>query len=310
MGAIAKLIGVSFFILIIWLGYAGYSISQGISKLEARWGTVSEEETSILISGSFQRPLYLPVSIKEATVVFMNESVAKLGRMDYSMTSPNFTAEIVIFNRKIVEAFLEYLENGEQGELNVTLVPSLFGTISARLHFSVPIREKILESIHLSAPSQNIADLPGIKTPELKDTTVKYEGREGDKAVFTTTLVLYNPNPYPVPILKTAYKVWANGLAVASGESEKTTVILPKESVELPLKTYVNVSAIPKVWEMHIKNGEESTVRARLYMRVQLSLPLLGTKTKDVELTTINETIKTNIMESINEGLSKVSHGE
>jgi LEA14-like dessication related protein len=310
MGAIAKLVGLSFLILIIWLGYAGYSISQGISQLEARWGPVSEDETSILISGSFQRPLYLPISLKGAEVVFMNESVAKLGKIDYSMTSPNFTAEIIVFNRKIVDAFLKYLENGEEGYLDVTLIPSLFGAVSTKLHFSVPVREKILESIHLSAPSQNIADLPGVKTPELKDTIVKYNGREGDKAVFTTALVLYNPNPYPVPVLKTAYKVWANGLAMASGGSEKTIIIPAKGSVELPLKTYVNVSAIPKVWEMHVKNEEESTVRAKLYMRVQLSIPLLGTKTRDVELTTVNKTIRTNIMESLNEALSEVSSGE
>jgi LEA14-like dessication related protein len=214
MGAIAKLIGISFLILLIWLGYAGYSISQGISKLEARWGPVSENETSIVVSGSFQRPLYLPLSLKEADVIFMNEDVAKLGKLGYSMTSPNFTAEIIIFNRKTVDAFLKYLSNGEKGELNITLIPSLFGVLSPKLQFSVPVREKILESIHLSASSQNIAGLPGVKTPELKDTKVSYEGKEGDKAVFTTTLVLYNPNPYPVPLLRTAYRVWVNGLAV------------------------------------------------------------------------------------------------
>ncbi len=304
MGAVAKVVGIGFLVLIIWLGYAGYSISQGISKLEARWGAVSENETSIVMDGSFQRPLYLPISLNEAEVDFMNESVAKLGKLNYSMTSPSFTAEIVLFNKRAVDAFLEYLSRGEEGELNITLVPSLFGVLSAKLHFSVPVREKILESIHLSARSQNIAGLPGVKTPELKDTVVSYKGKEGDKAVFTTTLVLYNPNPYPVPVLRTAYRVWVNGLAVGYGESERSVVIPAGKTIELPLKTYVNLSMIPKVWEMHVKNGEKSTVRATLYIRVQLNVPLLGTKTRDVELKTINETVRTNIMDEINSQLS------
>ncbi|NJF25721.1 LEA type 2 family protein [Thermococcus sp. Bubb.Bath] len=307
MGAIAKLIGISFLVLLLWLGYAGYSISQGVSKLEAKWGPVSEDETSILVSGSFQRPLYLPLSLKEVDVVFMNESVAKLGKLDYSMTSPNFTAEILIFNKKTVDAFLEYLSNGEKGELNITLVPSLFGVLSPKLQFSVPVREKILESIHLSAKSQNIAGLPGVKTPELKDTKVSYNGKEGDKAVFTTTLVLYNPNPYPIPVLRTAYRVWVNGLAVGYGESEKSVVIPEKGTIALPLKTYVNLSTIPKVWEMHVKNGEESTVMAKLYLRIQINLPLLGTQIKEVELKTINETVRTNIMGEINSQLSELN---
>jgi LEA14-like dessication related protein len=66
----------------------------------------------------------------------------------------------------------------------------------------------------------------------------------------------------------------------------------------------VNISTIPKIWEIHVKNGEESTVMAKLYLRIQLNLPLLGTKTKDVELTTINETVRTNIMGEINSQLS------
>ncbi|ASJ01399.1 LEA type 2 family protein [Thermococcus gorgonarius] len=304
MGAIAKLFGMVFLIFVLWLGYVGYSISQGISGLHAQWGPVSEERTSIEITGSFKRPLYAPISLKDAEVIFMNESVAKLSRMEYSPTSTDFKSEIVIFNREVVDAILKYLENNESGEIVVKIVPALFGALSTEIETSIPFREKILESIHLTAESHEVAGIPGVKTPELRDTLVRYDGREGDKAVFTTVLVLYNPNSYPLPLVKTSYRVWINGIEAAYGESERNVVIPAGGTVELPVKTYVNLSSLPKVWALHVKNGEESTVRAKLYFRIQINLPLTGKITKEVELTTIEKTVKTNIMDQINSKLS------
>ncbi|WP_010479873.1 LEA type 2 family protein [Thermococcus zilligii] len=303
MGKIAKLFGIVFLLFVLWLGYVGYSVSQGISGLHVQWGPVSEERTSIEINGSFKRPLYAPVSLKDAEVIFMNETVAKLSRIGYSPTSPEFNGEITIFNGKMVDAILKYLENNESGEMVVKIVPALFGILSTKIEVPVPVEEKILESIHLTAESYETAGIPGAKTPELRDTIVRYDGREEDKAVFSTVLVLYNPNPYPILLAETSYRVWVNGIEVALGEGEGNVVIPAGGTVEVPVKTYVNVSSLPRVWALHVENGEESTIKAKLYLRIRLDIPLVGARTEDVELTTIEKTVKTDIMGQINSSL-------
>jgi len=304
MGMIGRVIGIAFIILVIWGGYVAYALNSASPKVSVAWGAVSEKTTEIKVNVTLKRPLLVPLSIEELKFLFMGEEIGKLGEFGYSPFGTEVRASLEIDNEKIIDAILKYFENGERGNLTIVARPKVL-FFSKRIEVSREIYEKILEKIHLKAPSQSVAGLSILKTPELKDTVVRYEGREGNKAVFVTELVLYNPNPYPIPILKTGYKVWVNGLKIGEGESVRTTVIPAGGTVKLPVKTYVLVSNIPKAWEMHVRNNETSTVRAEVFMRLQISVPGFS-GTKDVTLKTINQTVKTDIMGEINRALSEV----
>ncbi|ACS32794.1 LEA type 2 family protein [Thermococcus gammatolerans] len=304
MGIIGKVIGAVFILLIIWGGYIAYALNNASPKVSVAWGEVTEEKTEIIINASIGKPLLVPVSIDELRFLFMGMQIGRLGEFNYSPFGTRIQASLEMDNEKIVDAILKYFEKGERGNLTVVIKPKML-FLSKEVEVSQEINEKVLEKIHLKAQSQNIAGLSIIKTPELKDTVVRYLGREGNKAVFMTDLVLYNPNPYPLPILKTNYKVWVNGLKLGEGESLKTTVIPAGGTVKLPVKTYVLVSNIPKAWEMHVRNNETSIVRAEVFLRLQISVPGFS-GTKDVTLKTIDQTVKTDIMGEINRALSEV----
>ena len=304
MGIIGKVIGAVFILLIIWGGYIAYTLNNASPQVSVAWGTVSEKTTEIKVNTNLQRPLLTPLDVEDLRFLFMDEQVGRLAELDYSPFDTKIKASLELDNEKVVDALLKYFENGERGNFTVVAKPKVL-FLSGEFNVSKEIDEKVLEKIHLTAQSQNIAGLSIIKTPELKDTVVRYLGREGNKAVFMTDLVLYNPNPYPLPILKTNYKVWVNGPKLGEGESLKTTVIPAGGTVKLPVKTYVLVSNIPKAWEMHVRNNETSIVRAEVFLRLQISVPGFS-GTKDVTLKTIDQTVKTDIMGEINRALSEV----
>ncbi|MCD6525367.1 MAG: LEA type 2 family protein [Thermococcus sp.] len=303
MGAIRKILGAVFIVLVIWGGYIAYTLSTASPKVSAEWGAVSEKTTEIKVSMDLQRPLLTPLDVEDLRFLFMDEQVGRLAELDYSPFGTEIKASLELDNEKVVDALLKYLENGERGDFTVVAKPKVL-FLSGEFNVSKEIDEKVLDKIHLTAQSQEIAGLSLLKTPELKDTIVRYEGKEGDRAVFITELVLYNPNPYPIPVIKTGYKVWVNGLKLGDGESLKATVIPAGGMVRIPVKTYVLLSNIPKAWEMHVRNNETSTVRAEIFLRLQISIPGFS-GTKDVTLKTINQTVKTDLIGEINRALSK-----
>ncbi len=301
MGTIGKIVGVIFIVLVLWGGYVAYALNNASPRVSIAWGSVSENTTEIKVNVDIQRPLLVPLSVEDLRFLFMDEPIGRLTELDYSPFGTEIKASLELDNEKTVDALLKYFENGEIGNLTVVAKPKVL-FLSGKFNVSREIDEKVLEKIHLTAQSREIAGLSLLKTPELKDTIVKYEGREGDKAVFITELVLYNPNPYPIPVVKTGYRVWVNELKLGDGESLKTTVIPAKGTVKIPIKTYVLLSNIPEVWEMHVKNNETSIVRAEVFIRLH-TLGFSGTK--DVTLTTITQTVKTDIIGEINRALSK-----
>jgi len=303
MGVIGRILGIFFIVLVLWGGYVAYSLNNALPRTSVAWGAVSEKTTELQISVGLQGPLLVPLKVENLRFLFMGEEVGRLAKLDYSPFNTKISASLELDNEKVVDALLKYLENGERGNFTVVAKPKVL-FLSEEFNVSREIDEKVLEKIHLTTQSREIAGLSLLKTPELKDTVVRYDGREGDKAVFITELVMYNPNPYPIPVIKTGYRVWVNGLKLGDGESLKTTIIPAKGTVKIPIRTYVLISNIPKAWEMHVKNDETSTVRAEIFLRLRISIPGFS-GTKDVTLKTINQTVKTDLLGEINRALSK-----
>lgn len=307
MGFLGRLLLAVLLILILWVSYIAYTLSSSPPKIRASWGPVDENRTTIFINASLRGPPLVPASVENARVSFMGLPVGRVESFHYSPFSSSMSVVLALDNRELVKAFARYLENGEEGELRVLVVPKFLGLLSAEFNVSVGVRERVLEKIRLSAESQSLGGLPLVKTPALLDTNVSYLGTEGDSMVFRTRLVLYNPNPFPLPVLKTSYRVRVNGFELALGSSEETVIIPPKARSSVTLVTYLNSSMLPAVWASHVRNGEKSTVDADLYLR--LKIEALGVSAvRDVKLTTVRKTVETDLMSEINGKLRGINN--
>ncbi len=294
------IVGVLFLVVLLWVGYVGYAAITAQPKLKARWGNVSEERTEIVISGEMNRPLLVPVSLENLTIEFADVPVARVTEFNYSALSTNLGMVLTIDNRNLVRALVNYLNSGQRGNVSVIVRGKLLGVIPINLDLKRAISENLLAYLNFTAESQEF--LGGtVESPALVETIFDWAGEENGKAVLVAHMRLYNPNKFPIPVANLSFNAYAKGIKMAYGSTEKGTIIPAEGYATLDVRTYIIESALPKVWELHVKNGEESRIRADIF----LDINVLGGVHR-VKLTSYEETVKTDIMEQLNEMLNSL----
>ena len=302
MGLIKNVIGLVLLLLLLWGGYVVYAALTASPQLSAQWGTVNESVTNIVIAGKWKKPLLLPVEIQTITVNFTGIDVAKVLEFNYSPTETSAKALVSIDNHKLVRALVNYLNNGQRGIVTIALKGKFLKVIP--LNFNIKqkeVNENILGQLNFTAESKDL--LGGlVKTPALVGTKVEWKGEEENTGVLVAYLKFYNPNDFPIPVGNVSFDFYANGIKIGEGSTKETIVIPPKGYAVLPLETRIDETTIPKVWTLHVKNGEESTLLMNLYLTIRFS-----GKDIRVKLLSQQETVKTDIMESLNEALEELS---
>ncbi len=286
--------------ILIWIGYVAYAAVTAEPELKARWGEVSEAQTGIIIDGTLAKPLMVPASIENLTIEFTGVPVARIDEFNYTPTGRDIGILLTIDNHNLVRALVNYLNAGQRGEVRIILHGKLLGVVPVNLDLKQTISEDILSRLNFTAESQEY--LGGmVKTPALVETTFDWAGEQNGKAVLMAHMKFYNPNAYPVPIGNVSYDVYANGVKAAYGSSENGVVLPARGYGRMILKTYVIESALPKVWELHVRNGEESKVRADIFMTIKIL-----NNYYQIKLGSYEETVKTNIMDQLNEMLGSI----
>jgi len=286
--------------VLLWIGYVGYAAITAHPELKAQWGAVNERSTEIIITGTLARPLMVPASIENLTIEFTGVPVARIEEFNYSALSTNLGITLAIDNENLVRALVNYMNNGQRGEARVILRGKLLGVIPVNLDLKQAISENILSYLNFTAESQEFLG-GAVKSPALVETTFDWAGEENGKAVLLAHMKLYNPNKFSVPVANLSFVAYANGVEIGYGSTDKPVVIPAHGYATLDVRTYIIESALPRVWELHVKNGEESKVRADIF----LDLNVMGTPYR-IKLTSYEETVKTNIMEQLNEMLSNL----
>ncbi len=294
------IIGVLFLAVVLWIGYVAYAAINAHPHLEARWGNVSEVQTDIVVNGTLAKPLMVPVSVENLMIEFTGVPVARIEEFNYSALSTDLGMVLAIDNRNLVRALVNYLNNGQRGNVSVIFKGKLLGVIPINLDLKRAISENILAYLNFTAESQEFLG-GAVKSPALVETTFTWAGEENGKAVLVAHMKLYNPNGFPIPVANLSFDAYANGVKMAYGSTEKGILIPANGYATLDVRTYLIESALPRVWELHVKNGEESKVRADIFM----TLKLMNNDYR-IKLGSYEETVKTDIMGQLNEMLNSL----
>ncbi|WP_258083509.1 LEA type 2 family protein [Thermococcus thermotolerans] len=290
-------------IIISWIGYVAYAAMTANPTVHASWGYVDEKTTEIWVDAELSKPLLVPVEVENLSLNFMGIPVARVARFDYGATRSNINMAIVIDNENLVRSLVAYLDNGQTGEVEFRLKGSLLKVIPINADIRQVISEDILAYLNFTAESKELAG-GLVKSPALVETAFDWAGEQNGKAVLIAHMKFYNPNKYPVPITKLSFDAYANGIKIGYGETEETAVIPPGGYSTVDVRMYVDESRLTKVWEIHVKNGEMSKVRADIFMDISVL-----NQRYSIRLASYEQTVKTDIMGGLNSMLENLLSG-
>lgn len=92
--------------------------------------------------------------------------------------------------------------------------------------------------------------------PEIKSVSHNW-GEITDKTTeIVTSIVVYNPNPVPVPIKSIQVEVYMNGIKMGEGKNIGPAELKPSGDTIIKLSTKIDNTKIPEWWVSHLKNGE------------------------------------------------------
>ncbi len=289
-----------FLVLIVWAGYVIYAVATLQPTVRASWGYVDEKTTEIWIEAKLNKPLLVPADIENLSMKFMGITVAEVKKFSYGATSRDVSMAIAITNPNLVRALVEYLDNGQSGTVEFHLSGKLLKVIPINANIQEGISENILSYLNFTAESREI--LGGLaKTPALVETTFDWAGEENGKAVLIAHMKFYNPNEVPIPVGNLSFEVYANDMKIGYGRTTNQVVIPAKGYATLDIRTYIVEESLPKVWEVHVKNGEVSRVKANIY----LDFKIFG-KPYSIKLVSYEETVRTDIIGGINRMLEEM----
>ncbi|KUH33119.1 hypothetical protein APY94_07575 [Thermococcus celericrescens] len=281
-------------VFIVWAGYVVYAASTLSPSINAQWGYVDEETTEIWIDAKLNRPLLIPASIENVTIEFTGIPIARVERFDYSATGSDVSMVMAIDNHNLVRSLARYLDEGQRGTVLITLHGKLLKVIPVDADIQQEISENVLAYLNFTAESKELAG-GLVKSPALVETTFDWAGERDGKAVITAHMKFYNPNRFPIPVSNVSFDAYASGIRIGYGKTIKGAIIPANGYATIDVETYIEEDSLPKVWEIHIKSGEVSKVRADIFFDLNVM-----DQHYSVKLASYEETIQTDIMGELN----------
>ncbi|WP_148883120.1 LEA type 2 family protein [Thermococcus aciditolerans] len=281
-------------VFIVWAGYVAYAASTLSPSINAQWGYVDEETTEIWIDAKLNRPLLIPASIENMTIEFTGIPIARVERFDYSATGSDVSMVMAIDNHNLVRSLARYLDDGQRGTVLITLHGKLLKVIPVDADIQQEISENVLAYLNFTAESKELAG-GLVKSPALVETTFDWAGERDGKAVIIAHMKFYNPNRFPIPVSNVSFDAYASGIKIGYGKTIKGAIIPANGYATIDVETYIEEDSLPKVWEIHIKSGEVSKVRADIFFDLNVM-----DQHYSVKLASYEETIQTDIMGELN----------
>jgi len=102
---------------------------------------------------------------------------------------------------------------------------------------------------------------PGeVVKPEVRSITSSWGEVTSDTTEVVTSIVVYNQNPFPIPVKNVAFDLYLNDVKIASGSS--TNISLPaKTESTIVLRSLIDNRKMPEAVASHISQHEVSTVK-------------------------------------------------
>jgi len=127
--------------------------------------------------------------------------------------------------------------------------------------------------------------------PEIKSVTNSWGDITADSSGIKTTIVVNNPNTFPIPIKGVEYQIFMNDVRIGSGQSVGEASLPAKGEHAITIITELENKKIPEWWVTHIRKGEKSDVK--ISGNIVFDLKLVEYK---YPIEQIISTVRTNIL--------------
>ena len=247
-----------------------------IKNITYSWGKINESTTEILVNVDVYNPNPFPIPLKDVIVnMYMNGIDMGKGHVIKADIPANSESTVVMViyldNKKIPEWWVSHIKNGEKTTMDIKgyLVFDLkVFDFKVPLEFSNLIRTDILSSL---SPKPETVSIDGLAKMTIRSIESHW-GNVNDRWTEIITIAdIYNPNPYPIPVISFDYTIKMNGITVGNGSEDLNAVIPPKSEAKLTLITKIMNDKLKDWWITHIKNGERSTVVLEIKPKIKFA---------------------------------------
>jgi len=135
------------------------------------------------------------------------------------------------------------------------------------MEFSKILVIALLISVLIAGCSQELT----IGQPEIREVSHEWGEVTTSTTEIITKIIVYNPNPIPLPLKGVLTEVYMNNVKMGEGSALKAEIKANSESTIL-ISTKLENGRIPEWWILHIKNGEKSTMNVRGYLVFDLKI--------------------------------------
>jgi len=139
--------------------------------------------------------------------------------------------------------------------------------------------------------------------PEIREIKNRWGMITDEYTEILTDIVVYNPNPIPIPLKDVQTEVYLNDVKVGVGNALQSEIKASSEST-IVISTKIDNDKIPEWWVSHVKNGERSTLTVKGYLVFDLKITEFRFEMPPM----VNE-IKTDFLKGLSLGSEEFSVG-
>ncbi|QGX94900.1 hypothetical protein EI982_08920 [Haloplanus rallus] len=298
-------IAVGVVVVLLLAGVAFFVLGQPtVSGVDNRFGGVNETTTVVESDLTVQNPNPVGASLGGLTVDYaidMNGIRMATGvKEGLALPSGESTVPMTTYlaNERIPAWWVSHLNNGERTELavNADVHSSALGA-----SFGAPKVTRTIETDIISAFDSTERRPVGDEGPNgepvlyIEETSAQWGTVDSSATEIDMRFVVYNPNPYPVPISELSYRATMNGVEMGTGATEGHGTVPPESTRTIRATTTLDNGNIDEWWVTHLENDQRTELRIDFSARVELP-----TGTVDIPLAplTYTETIETDIFDN------------
>ena len=273
------------------------AVKPKIREVFLSWGNVTYDSTEIIADVSVYNPSPIPITLKKVTfTLYMNNIKMVTGSSEGAVNLASFQETVVrlvgtLNNSGIPDWFISHLKNGERTDVR----------LSGKVTFDLKLMEltrpfeqtlNITTSL-LAGMNTNQAETLRIGPVELtlKSLTSSWGKITPEEIEINHKAVIYNPNPYPIPITKLEYEIYMNNIRMGGGTTYNPVILGAEKDTVILFTTVLDDSLLDEWWISHIKNGEKTRITIEIYSVIEIH-----NVTYKIKIYEIEQNITTNIL--------------
>ncbi|WP_248897692.1 LEA type 2 family protein [Haloplanus halobius] len=311
-----RILALGIVVVVLLAGGAFVLFSQpSVSGIDNRFGDVNDTTTVVESDLHVRNPNPIGASLGGLRVDYaidMNGVRMATGAKEgLSLPKGNSTIPLTtrLSNDRIPPWWVSHIRNGERTELAVSadVHSSTLGASAGAPKVTRTIETDIISAFN-STERRPVGEEQGGGEPVLyiEETSAEWGTVDSSTTNINMTFVVYNPNPYPVPISELSYRATMNDIEMGTGATENPAVIPPNGTRTIHATTRLNNDNIDEWWVTHLENNQ--TTDLRIDFAAQVELPT-GTIEIPLDPLTYTRTIETDIFGSKTETASGSNEG-